>query len=201
MQRLIVLALLFGSMLTTAGCGRDDAAHAQMRSIAEPHIAAASVEDAGRYLVTIAGCNDCHTPGWDRTNGDVPEDQWLLGSDVGFHGPWGTTYAGNVRLYFSYLTEDQWVEHARQWQALPPMPSMNINRMSEQDLRAIYRYVTSLEPVGEGMPGFIPPGEEPTTAYRDFHVQAPQQEQAQGRMDRASAKPTGDGAEAPPPSH
>ena len=35
--------------------------------------------DRGRYLVKIAGCNDCHTPGYAEIAGKVPEDQWLTG--------------------------------------------------------------------------------------------------------------------------
>ena len=30
----------------------------------EPTISAASPEAAGRYLVRVGGCNDCHTPGF-----------------------------------------------------------------------------------------------------------------------------------------
>ena len=29
----------------------------------------------GRYLVKIAGCNDCHTPGYAMSGGKVPEAQ------------------------------------------------------------------------------------------------------------------------------
>jgi len=46
----------------------------------------------GRYLVVISGCNDCHTDGYLMTEGKVPEENWLTGSPVGWHGPWGTTY-------------------------------------------------------------------------------------------------------------
>lgn len=46
--------------------------------------------EKGRRLVRIAGCNDCHTPGYSQMEGNLPEKDWLLGSDVGFKGPWGT---------------------------------------------------------------------------------------------------------------
>jgi len=55
--------------------------------------------DRGRYLVKIAGCNDCHTAGYAETAGKVPEKQWLTGDQLGWRGPWGTTYAANLRLY------------------------------------------------------------------------------------------------------
>jgi hypothetical protein len=38
-------------------------------------------------MVVFALCNDCHTAGW-LPAGDVPADQWLLGSPVGYEGPW-----------------------------------------------------------------------------------------------------------------
>ena len=45
----------------------------------------------GKYLVQIAGCNDCHTPGFMQKGFDVPESDWLVGVPVGWRGPWGTT--------------------------------------------------------------------------------------------------------------
>src|SRR5688500_3841871 len=69
--------------------------------------------DRGRYLVKIAGCNDCHTPNYPETAGAVPEKDWLTGVPVGFQGPWGTTYAANLRLVFAGMTEAQWMKGAR----------------------------------------------------------------------------------------
>ena len=37
----------------------------------------------GKYLVTIAGCNDCHTAGYAMTNGKIPEKDWLAGDRLG----------------------------------------------------------------------------------------------------------------------
>ncbi|MDX1487796.1 MAG: hypothetical protein R3268_06320, partial [Acidiferrobacterales bacterium] len=54
--------------------------------------------ERGRYLSVIAGCNDCHTSGYLWSNGDVPEKDWLTGDTLGWRGPWGTTYAVNLRL-------------------------------------------------------------------------------------------------------
>ena len=39
----------------------------------------------GKYLVTIAGCNDCHTPGYFLGKPDMA--RFLGGSDVGFEMP------------------------------------------------------------------------------------------------------------------
>ena len=41
----------------------------------------------GRYLVTIGGCSDCHTPGYPEQGGAVPESQWLTGVAVGKGAP------------------------------------------------------------------------------------------------------------------
>ena len=51
---------------------------------------AASLE-RGRYIAQIAGCNDCHTPGYALSGGKVPEKAWLTGDSFGWRGPWGTT--------------------------------------------------------------------------------------------------------------
>ena len=72
-----------------------------------------STVDRGRYLVKIAGCNDCHTPGYSMSEGKTPEELWLIGDAFGWRGPWGTTYASNLRNLISGLTEQQWVSLAR----------------------------------------------------------------------------------------
>jgi mono/diheme cytochrome c family protein len=122
----------------------------------------------GRYLVEIAGCNDCHTPGYAPSGGKVPEAQWLLGDALGWNGPWGTTYATNLRLYMQDLTEEQWVKKARALNARPPMPWFNVRAMTSGDLRAIYRYVRSLKPLGTPAPAFLPPENSPPQPYVAF---------------------------------
>jgi len=83
---------------------------------------------SGRYLAKIAGCNDCHTKGWIMTAGNVPETDWLTGDITGWWGPWGTTYAFNLRLFFSDLTEEAWIRMARTLQARPLCPGMLFGR-------------------------------------------------------------------------
>jgi len=130
-----------------------------------PQVVAADELAAGRYLAVIGGCNDCHTDGYLQTEGDVPEEQWLLGSSLGWRGPWGTTYARNLRLTVADWTEDVWVETMKTRKALPPMPWMNLNLMSESDSRLLYRYIQSLGPAGEQTPDPVPPDQEPTTPF------------------------------------
>jgi mono/diheme cytochrome c family protein len=124
--------------------------------------------DRGRYLVKIAGCNDCHTPGYAETAGKVPEKLWLTGDQLGWRGPWGTTYAVNLRLYMQDLSEDQWVKAAKTVESRPPMPWFTLREMTEQDLRAIYKLIRYLGPAGEPAPAFVPPGQEPKGPYALF---------------------------------
>ena len=79
--------------------------------------------ERGQYLVTVGGCNDCHSPKKMTPNGPVPDEARLLsghpadeklppippniiGPDkwgaitnnnlTGWVGPWGTSYASNL---------------------------------------------------------------------------------------------------------
>ena len=131
----------------------------------EPHVTGGTDIERGRYVIVIGNCNDCHTEGYLNPEGDVPEDQWLLGTAIGFRGPWGTTYPANLRLSVQGMTEDQWVTLMRTRTALDPMPWKNVNQMVESDARAVYRYIVSLGAAGEVMPTAVPPGVEPTTPY------------------------------------
>ncbi|MBT8099370.1 MAG: cytochrome C [Gammaproteobacteria bacterium] len=130
-----------------------------------PTVRATSDVDAGRYLMIVGACHDCHTDGWAETNGALPETDWLKGSAIGWRGPWGTTYASNLRLLAAGMTEDAWVTMLRTRNDRPPMPWMNVNRLSETDARAIYRYIRWLGVAGDRMPLATAPNVEPTTPY------------------------------------
>ncbi|QJR13187.1 hypothetical protein DSM104443_04282 [Usitatibacter rugosus] len=124
---------------------------------AEPQAPAAR----GKYLVEIAGCNDCHTPNYAMASGKTPESEWLTGDALGWQGPWGTTYASNLRLYMKDKSEAQWIEAARNLRARPPMPWFNVAAMSDADLKSIYAYVKSLPVAGSAAPSYVPPGVDP----------------------------------------
>ncbi len=121
----------------------------------------------GRYLVQVGGCNDCHTPGYPESNGRVDEKLWLTGSPLGFRGPWGTTYATNLRLVAQTMTEAQWMARARS-ELRPPMPWFNLRDMSDADVRAIYRYLRHVGPAGAEAPAFVPPDREPKPPFVQF---------------------------------
>ena len=105
--------LLVMSLLMTA-CGQSQGA-----SQSEGAEKAARVE-RGRYLVTIVGCNDCHTPLKMGPNGPEPDMSRMLSghprdvvmptppagngpwgwsgalTNTAFAGPWGISYAFNL---------------------------------------------------------------------------------------------------------
>ena len=114
----------------------------------------------GRYLVQIAGCNDCHTPDYMFKAGAVDESLWLTGSSLGWNGPWGTTYPPNLRLTAQRMTEDEWLVFAPAPRR-PPMPWFALRDMSQDDVRAIYRYLKHLGPAGQPAPAALPPGVDP----------------------------------------
>jgi mono/diheme cytochrome c family protein len=120
----------------------------------------------GRYLALIGGCNDCHTAGFAASGGKVPEAQWLLGDGaLGFRGPWGTTYAPNLRVLIGSMSENQWVNTAKTLKTRPPMPWFTLNEWTSADLRAIYRYIKQLGPPGDAVTAFIPPDKTPKPPF------------------------------------
>jgi mono/diheme cytochrome c family protein len=124
--------------------------------------------ERGRYLVKIAACNDCHTPGYARSGGKVAEQLWLTGGQVGYRGPWGTTYAANLRLVMQNQTEEEWLKIAKTAKSRPPMPWFALHDMTTADLSAIYRFVRYLGHAGQAAPDFVPPGQEPKGPFVQF---------------------------------
>jgi mono/diheme cytochrome c family protein len=115
----------------------------------------------GRYLVKLGGCNDCHTDGFAQSDARTPEKDWLEGSSLGFYGPWGTTYAINLRLLVGGMTEAQWLDSVGTTQSKPPMPWWALHWMTPQDQRAVYVYIRHLGPAGKETPKDLPPGTSP----------------------------------------
>lgn len=146
----VLLAASISASLATAGLTSEDQLVAQ-----------------GRYITSISGCNDCHTPNYPESGGKVAESDWLTGNPVGFRGPWGTTYPANLRLLMQTLTEDQWLARARM-QTRPPMPWFSLHAMKEDDLRAMYHFIRRLGPKGDAAPAYVPPDQAVLTPYIDF---------------------------------
>jgi len=123
----------------------------------------------GEYLIRVSGCNDCHTPGYLLAEGKTPVDDWLVGDNLGWHGPWGTTYASNLRLRFQdFRNKEEWIEYARLIRPLPPMPWFNLAAMTDEDLGAIYDFIRNLGPKGAAAPDRVPPDVEPQGPVVEF---------------------------------
>jgi mono/diheme cytochrome c family protein len=128
--------------------------------------------ERGEYLVTIANCGDCHTPGYLLGKPDI--DRPLGGSEVGFEIPGlGTFYGPN-------LTPDEatglgsWSEaeivaafqtgiRPDGRELAPIMPWRGLATLTASDAQAIAAYLKSLPPVVNKVPGPFGPGEPPTS--------------------------------------
>ena len=127
----------------------------------------------GEYMVRMGGCNDCHTPGWTESAGQLPTAQWLTGSPLGNLGPWGTTYPANLRLKVAGMDEQAWLAYSGNLHTRPLMPDFTLRAMREDDRRAIYRFIRSLGPAGQPAPAYLPPGQKPTPPYLELVLPPP----------------------------
>ena len=160
MRRFITPAL---ALLTLSAC-QQATSEAAAQGVACVPLAAAGSSDAellaqGDYLVRIAGCNDCHTPGYAESGGTVPKEQWLVGSQLGWSGPWGTTYPANLRLKMQGMDEAAWMAYSGELHTRPPMPDFAVRAMTDKDRRALYRFIRSLGPAGKAAPAYLPPSQ------------------------------------------
>ena len=130
----------------------------------------------GEYLVTIAACHDCHSPKADaqmnldtsrllsgrpattmpptQGEGDIRASLDL----TAWAGPWGNSYAANLTpdpetgLGARY-DEVAFIKTIRTGKKpegeplLPPMPWPVYAKMTDEDLRSVFAYLTTLEPV------------------------------------------------------
>lgn len=135
-----------------------------MAAPASPEITP-EIMERGKYISQFGGCNDCHTAGYAEAAGNVPQEIWLSGSPIGHNGPWGTTYASNLRLIAASMTEDEWVPFLATLETLPPMPWFNLRLLPESDMRALHAFICLLGPAGEPTPKALPPGVAPQTPY------------------------------------
>lgn len=168
----LLLPLVLGLGLAACSNGQGLPAAAQAAGPA-PGVGDAELIARGKYLAMIGGCNDCHTPGYAEKGGDIPEQAWLMGSPLGYSGPWGTTYAANLRLKLADMDEAKWLAYSANLHTRPIMPDYNVRAMSEDDRRALYRFVRSLGPAGDPAPDYLPPGKQPPVPYFQLVLPAP----------------------------
>jgi len=122
--------------------------------------------ERGLQVSIIGGCHRCHTEGYVEAEGKIDPETALRGIAVGWVGPWGTSYAGNLRLVASGMSERTFVEYLQGMRARPPMPWYALREMDKSDLQSLYQYIKSLgEPGKQVAARNLDPGEEPTTPY------------------------------------
>jgi len=126
----------------------------------------------GKYLTIVGGCIDCHTPGTFYGMPDTTRN--LSGSELGWEGPWGTTYPRNLTPdpetgLGKYSAEDI-IRAIRSGQRLdgspmlPPMPWQNYAQMTDEDLQALATYLKAIPAVSHKVPDRLTPGIKPPSA-------------------------------------
>jgi mono/diheme cytochrome c family protein len=125
----------------------------------------------GKYLVTIASCHDCHTPGYFLGKPDMA--RYLGGSDVGFELPGMGVFVGpnltpDKETGLGNWTDAQ-VVAAIQAGARPDgrmlapiMPYHAFANLTAQDVHAIVAFLRSIPPVQNKVEGPFGPAQAPT---------------------------------------
>jgi cytochrome c553 len=150
--------------------------------------AAGASVDRGKYLVSITGCHDCHSP---KTQGMTPDPARLLSGRpsttkmpskadgeihasldfTAFYGPWGQTVASNLTpdkatgLPGRGYNEKTFIQAMRTGKKpngtamQPPMPVEVYQNLSDDDLRSIWMFLQTLKPVNNAvLAGLETPG-------------------------------------------
>jgi len=122
----------------------------------------------GKYLVSVIGCNDCHTPG--TFYGASDTTRFLSGSELGWVGPWGVAYAANLtsdpETGLGTWSEDQIVAAIRTGARpdgrplAPIMPWIDFANLTDADAHSIAAYLMTLPAVKHQVPKIVPPGEK-----------------------------------------
>jgi uncharacterized protein YjiS (DUF1127 family)/mono/diheme cytochrome c family protein len=126
----------------------------------------------GRYLVTLGGCNDCHTPGYFFGKPDMA--RFLGGSEVGFEIPGlGTFHGPNLTPDHdtglgAWSTDDiaTAITTGRRPDGrilAPVMPWHAFASLTGPDIYAIAVFLKSLPAVSHKVPGPFGPSETPTS--------------------------------------
>jgi mono/diheme cytochrome c family protein len=126
----------------------------------------------GKYLVVLAGCTDCHTPGYFLGKPDPA--RFLAGSDVGFRVPGAGTVVGpnltpDRETGLGNWTTTQIMTAIRggvtpdNHVLSPVMPWSHYANLTPSDVRAIVAYLKTLPPVRNKVPGPFAADQKPTT--------------------------------------
>jgi len=130
-----------------------------LKPVAPPDLS--TPEKRGAYLVNIAACADCHTP--QRKGQPLPGMDFSGGFVL--EGPWGRVASANLTPDPSgipYYDEARFIETlrtgkvgARELNQI--MPWSSFRHMSDEDLKAIYAYLKTLQPVSHRVDNSLPP--------------------------------------------
>src|SRR5439155_13622511 len=118
--------------------------------------------ERGKYLVTLGGCFDCHTPGYFFGKPDMA--RYLGGSDVGFEIPGLGVFVGpnltpDPDTGLGKWTEAQIVTALQTGkrpdgrELAPIMPWRAFANLTKSDVHAIAAYLKSLTPIFHQVPG------------------------------------------------
>jgi mono/diheme cytochrome c family protein len=127
----------------------------------------------GKYLVAIATCGDCHTPGVFADNPDLT--RFLGGSDTAFEVPTvGAFVGGNITpdqetgigsWSIEQIVTTLQTETRPDGSPLPPgIHSKGYRFIAKEDLTAIAMYLRSIPAVKNRVPGPFNSGEKVTTS-------------------------------------
>jgi cytochrome c len=116
----------------------------------------------GAYLVTIAGCRDCHTP--EDKHGNPITTLDLAGGFV-LTGPWGSAASANLTPDPSgipYYTDAMFLQALRTGyvgtrKLSQIMPWATFRGMTDQDLLAIFAYLKTVPPIHHRVDNSLPP--------------------------------------------
>jgi mono/diheme cytochrome c family protein len=126
----------------------------------------------GKYLVSITGCSDCHTPGGMLGQPDM--QRYLGGSDVGFAIPGVGIYVGpnltpDKETGLGSWTRDQVIAAIRTGRRpdgrmlSEVMPFPGFSHLTDEDVQAIAAFLESLPSVKNKVPGPFGPKEKAST--------------------------------------
>ena len=187
MRKIVILSFIVIVAMGVVVVGGSDRVSAKP----DPQQIQAERVKRGQYLVTIGGCNDCHTPFKMGPNGPEPDmsralsghpeglvmppapkmgdGPWVwagAGTNTAFAGPWGVSYARNLtpeKLTGTGIwTEEMFIQTLRtgkHWGVsrpiLPPMPWQNYAQATDEDLKSIYAYLRTVQPIKNQVPDAV----------------------------------------------
>jgi mono/diheme cytochrome c family protein len=131
--------------------------------------------ERGQYLVSVLGCNDCHTPG--SLYGAPDTTRMLAGSELGWRGPWGISFPSNLTpdsTGIASWSEDDIVTAIRTGHRpdhsplLPPMPWPSYAHLTDDDAHSVAAYLKTIPAVHHVNVTAVPPGKRYKGAYLDF---------------------------------